>query len=32
VPVKLVGTGEQAGDLELFDPRAYVDSLFEEAA
>lgn len=30
VPVKLVGTGEQAGDLEPFDPRAYVDSLFED--
>lgn len=32
VPVKLVGTGEQATDLELFDPLAYVDSLFEAAA
>jgi fused signal recognition particle receptor len=32
VPVKLVGTGEQATDLELFDPLAYVDSLFETAA
>jgi fused signal recognition particle receptor len=30
VPVKLIGTGEQAGDLESFDPRAYVDSLFED--
>jgi fused signal recognition particle receptor len=29
VPVKLIGTGEQADDLEPFDPRAYVDSLFE---
>jgi len=29
VPVKLIGTGEQPGDLEPFDPRAYVDSLFE---
>jgi fused signal recognition particle receptor len=29
IPVKLVGTGEQANDLELFEPRAYVDSLFE---
>ncbi|MHB8508740.1 MAG: signal recognition particle-docking protein FtsY [Candidatus Dormibacteria bacterium] len=28
IPVKLVGTGEQAGDLEDFDPRAYVDALF----
>jgi fused signal recognition particle receptor len=32
VPVKLVGTGEQATDLELFDPLAYVDLLFEAAA
>jgi fused signal recognition particle receptor len=32
VPVKLVGTGEQATDLELFDPLAYVESLFEAAA
>jgi len=32
VPVKLVGTGEQATDLEVFDPLAYVDSLFETAA
>jgi fused signal recognition particle receptor len=30
VPVKLIGTGEQASDLEPFDPRAYVDSLFED--
>jgi fused signal recognition particle receptor len=29
IPVKLVGTGEQANDLEIFEPRAYVDSLFE---
>jgi fused signal recognition particle receptor len=29
IPVKLVGTGEQANDLEQFEPRAYVDSLFE---
>ncbi len=28
VPVKLIGTGEQAADLEPFDARAYVDSLF----
>jgi signal recognition particle GTPase len=27
-----VGTGEQATDLELFDPLAYVESLFEAAA
>jgi fused signal recognition particle receptor len=32
VPVKLVGTGEQAGDLEPFDARAYVSSLFEDAS
>jgi fused signal recognition particle receptor len=31
VPVKLIGTGEQPGDLEPFDPQAYVDSLFEAA-
>jgi fused signal recognition particle receptor len=28
VPVKLVGMGEQANDLEPFDPHAYVDALF----
>jgi fused signal recognition particle receptor len=28
VPVKLVGTGESVEDLEPFDPRDYVDSLF----
>jgi fused signal recognition particle receptor len=32
VPVKLIGTGEQLGDLETFDPQAYVESLFEAAA
>jgi fused signal recognition particle receptor len=32
VPVKLVGTGEQPTDLEIFDPHSYVDSLFEAAA
>jgi fused signal recognition particle receptor len=32
VPVKLVGTGEQLSDLEDFEPRAYVDALFEPAA
>lgn len=32
VPVKLIGTGEQPGDLEPFDPQAYVESLFEAAA
>lgn len=29
VPVKLVGVGEKADDLKDFDPRAYVDALFE---
>ncbi|GAC1584217.1 MAG: hypothetical protein NVS3B24_23340 [Candidatus Dormibacteria bacterium] len=28
VPVKLVGTGEKIEDLEAFEPRDYVDSLF----
>ena len=32
VPVKLIGTGEQATDLEPFDPAAYVESLFGAAA
>ncbi len=32
VPVKLIGTGEQPGDLEPFDPEAYVESLFGAAA
>ncbi len=27
VPVKLVGTGENLGDIELFDPRAFADRL-----
>ncbi|MFY9614326.1 MAG: signal recognition particle-docking protein FtsY [Candidatus Dormiibacterota bacterium] len=29
VPVKLVGVGEKAEDLQDFDPRTYVDSLFD---
>jgi len=29
VPIKLVGTGEKPGDLEAFDPQAFVDALFE---
>jgi fused signal recognition particle receptor len=29
VPVKLVGMGEAMDDLEVFDPRAYVQALFE---
>ena len=28
IPVRWVGTGEQADDLEPFDPTAYADSLF----
>jgi fused signal recognition particle receptor len=31
LPIKLAGTGEKLDDLEDFDPRAYVDSLFENA-
>jgi fused signal recognition particle receptor len=29
VPIKLIGTGEKPADLEYFDPRAFVDALFE---
>jgi fused signal recognition particle receptor len=29
LPVKYVGVGEQVDDLELFDPDAFVDALFE---
>jgi fused signal recognition particle receptor len=29
IPVKAVGIGEQMGDLELFDPKAFVDALVE---
>ena len=29
VPIKLIGTGEKQGDLEYFDPQAFVDALFE---
>lgn len=29
IPVRWVGTGESAEDLEPFDPKAYADSLFE---
>ena len=32
IPVKLVGTGEGIDDLEPFDPRDYVDSLFSVAS
>lgn len=30
LPVKLIGTGEQLGDLEVFDPEQFVNSLFED--
>ena len=29
VPIKLVGTGEKPADLEVFDPQAFIDALFE---
>ena len=29
IPIKLVGTGEKPGDIEPFDPQAFVDALFE---
>ncbi len=29
IPIKLIGVGEKPDDLELFDPAAFVDSLFE---
>ena len=29
LPIKYIGTGEQAGDLEPFEPREFVDALFE---
>ena len=29
LPVKLVGLGEQAGDLVAFDPESFVDALLE---
>ncbi len=29
VPIKLIGTGEKPGDMERFDPQAFVDALFE---
>jgi len=29
IPIKLVGTGEKSGDIEPFDPQAFVDALFE---
>jgi fused signal recognition particle receptor len=30
LPVKFIGVGEKLDDLEVFDPDAYVDALFEE--
>lgn len=32
LPVKLIGTGEQLTDMEVFDPEHFVNSLFEEEA
>ncbi len=29
VPIKLIGTGEKIGDIEVFNPQAFVDALFE---
>lgn len=29
IPIKLIGTGEKAGDIEIFDPREFVEALFE---
>ena len=29
VPIKLIGIGEKQGDMEYFDPQAFVDALFE---
>jgi len=29
VPIKLIGTGEKPGDMEYFDPHAFVEALFE---
>ena len=29
IPIKLIGVGEKPDDLQLFDPAAFVDSLFE---
>jgi fused signal recognition particle receptor len=30
LPVKLVGTGEQLGDIEVFDPAEFVRGVFQE--
>ena len=29
VPIKLIGTGEKPGDMEYFNPRTFVEALFE---
>ena len=31
VPVRFVGVGEKVDDLRPFDPRAFVDALYEDA-
>jgi fused signal recognition particle receptor len=31
IPVQYIGLGEDLEDLQLFDPRAFVDALFEES-
>jgi fused signal recognition particle receptor len=30
IPIQYIGTGEKMGDLQEFDPKAFVDNLFEE--
>jgi fused signal recognition particle receptor len=29
VPIKMIGTGEKPGDIEIFDPRDFVEALFD---
>ena len=29
IPIKLIGTGEKPGDIEIFDPRDFVEALFD---
>jgi fused signal recognition particle receptor len=29
IPVKFIGVGEKIDDLQLFNPRAFVDALFD---
>jgi fused signal recognition particle receptor len=31
LPVKLVGTGEQLGDMETFDPESFIQGVFQES-